>query len=158
MSEAKFSVRVADLKDMLAIMALEDGLYRSENSVGLSNEQFVRYFATNTRLLTADERVFFVAEIAKKRGKTELVGFVSMDSMIDDYTGEMFGRGVHLFVSPQYRKRGIAEELIEKIIAFAKEKGSKFILVGTTEETRGIYEKRKFKSAGVILKRELESE
>jgi|GEM_PF-5087295 N-acetylglutamate synthase and related acetyltransferases len=46
---------------------------------------------------------------------------------------------------PEFRKRGIAAELMKLLAAHAKEAGASKIHLGTTDEGRGLYEKIGFK-------------
>ena len=83
---------------------------------------------------------FFAAEADKK-----LIGYIGIKAVIDE------GYITNIAVFPEFRRRGVAKALLNKVFEFAKEKGLSFVSLEvrpSNTEAISLYEKTGFKEEG----------
>ena len=83
---------------------------------------------------------FFVAEMGSK-----LMGYIGMKAVIDE------GYITNVAVFPQYRRRGVAAALLEKVFEYAEEKRLSFVSLevrASNTAAVALYEKKGFKEEG----------
>ncbi len=83
---------------------------------------------------------FFAAEADKK-----LIGYIGIKAVIDE------GYITNIAVFPEFRRRGVAKALLNKVFEFAKEKGLSFVSLEvrpSNTEAVSLYEKTGFKEEG----------
>ena len=83
---------------------------------------------------------FFAAEADKK-----LIGYIGIKAVIDE------GYITNIAVFPEFRRRGVAKALLNKVFEFAKEKGLSFVSLEVRPSNTvaiSLYEKTGFKEAG----------
>ena len=83
---------------------------------------------------------FFAAEADKK-----LIGYIGIKAVIDE------GYITNIAVFPEFRRRGVAKALLNKVFEFAKEKGLSFVSLEvrpSNTEAVSLYEKTGFREEG----------
>ena len=83
---------------------------------------------------------FFAAEADKK-----LIGYIGIKAFIDE------GYITNIAVFPEFRRRGVAKALLNKVFEFAKEKGLSFVSLEvrpSNTEAVSLYEKTGFREEG----------
>ena len=83
---------------------------------------------------------FFAAEADKK-----LIGYIGIKAVIDE------GYITNIAVFPEFRRRGVAKALLNKVFEFAKEKGLSFVSLEvrpSNTEAISLYEKTGFREEG----------
>lgn len=122
------SVVPIDLKHIKDIARLEELCF----SEPWSEEGILEAYRLGTR--------FFVAEADKK-----LIGYIGIKAVIDE------GYITNIAVFPEFRRKGVAKALLNKVFAFAKEKVLSFVSLEVRPSNTAavsLYEKAGFKEEG----------
>lgn len=64
-------------------------------------------------------------------------------------TSGLVGYVTNVYTKPEFRRRGIASELMKLLVEYAKRAGAGKIHLGTTDEGRGLYHKFGFKDLAI---------
>ncbi|UJL46680.1 GNAT family N-acetyltransferase [Virgibacillus sp. NKC19-16] len=85
-------------------------------------------------------------------------GWIGVGSIMDYHTGEMVGVIPEVYVLPQYRKQGIAEELCEGAFKQLKLEGYKKVQlhVYSGNHVKHLYERLGFQEVSSLMERNLE--
>jgi len=95
---------------------------------GLSNQTYYGAVAEVSGRLVSTNGLVLYRKPPSFKGTTGIVGYATS-----------------VYTIPEFRKRGIANELMKLLVAHAKQAGAGKIHLGATEEGRGLYEKIGFK-------------
>ncbi len=94
----------------------------------LSNKNYFGSVAEVDGLLVSNNGLVLYRKPPSFKGTTGIVGYVT-----------------NVYTIPEFRNRGIANELMKLLVAYAKNAGASKIHLGTTDEGRRLYEKQGFK-------------
>ena len=145
MSEIKF--RPATLEDVPELVNLHFMAISETN--GVDPDQRTPEFESMVRKYFEDslaDKSYFgaVAEVDGKLVSNNGLVLYRKPPAFKGTTG-IVGYVTNVYTLPEFRKRGIAAELMKLLAAYAKEAGAGKIHLGTTDEGRGLYEKIGFK-------------
>ena len=68
-----------------------------------------------------------------------------------DPEGELRGYLLNVFVEPEYRKRGLAHELVERCMAEARRRGIRVVTLHSSQAGRSIYERVGFNPTNEMM-------
>ncbi len=94
----------------------------------LSNQNYFGAVAEIDGRLVSNNGLVLYRKPPSFRGTTGIVGYVT-----------------NVYTLPEFRNRGLANELMKLLIAYAKNAGASKIHLGTTDDGRKLYEKHGFK-------------
>lgn len=99
---------------------------------GLSNQTYFGAVAEQDGQLVSNNGLVLYRKPPSFKGSTGIVGYVT-----------------NVYTKPQFRKMGIATELMKLLIAYAKSTGATKIHLGATDDGRPLYEKHGFKDVAI---------
>ncbi len=68
-----------------------------------------------------------------------------------DPEGELRGYLLNVYVEPEYRKRGLAHELVERCMAEARRRGIRVVTLHSSQAGRPIYERFGFRATNEMM-------
>ncbi|GGG15857.1 N-acetyltransferase [Lysinibacillus alkalisoli] len=125
----------ATLKDLPKLVPLFDG-YRQFYKQASDLEGATQFL--EQRLINQDAVIFIITVGDEYAGFTQLYPIFSSKAMQDAYLLN------DLFIAPEFRRSGIAEQLMRYTFAFAKEEGANFVMLETAVDNikaQALYEK-----------------
>lgn len=134
------SIRRATAGDIPSIVDLRVAFLRDVREVG--DEASLRKVVTEylSRALPSEQCVVWVAEAESKIVATGAM--TVYERMMWDGVGRE-GYVLSMYTAPEYRKQGVAGEIVEAMLSFAREENLRLCLIAT-DEGRPIYERAGF--------------
>jgi ribosomal protein S18 acetylase RimI-like enzyme len=68
-----------------------------------------------------------------------------------DPEGELRGYLLNVYVEPEYRKRGLAHQLVERSMAEARRRGIRVVTLHSSPAGRAIYERLGFRATNEMM-------
>lgn len=133
------NIRKAELNDLTSVVTLFEQyrhFYQCENNTELATD-FIK------SRIEQEESVIFVAETTNNHEK-HLVGFVQLYPLFSSTSMKKLWLLNDLFVDANYRKQGIAEQLIAASKTLAKETNARGLMLETSSSNlaaQALYEK-----------------
>ena len=142
-------IRRARREDLSAFIEVYTRAYRGLEEYAYTTRRRIKaYFHW---LITRDRDGVFVAEV-----DGEVVGFICSDSRwISDFAKEEVGAIHELVVLPEYRRMGVARQLMEKALEHLRERGRSVVELWVGVKNRSamrFYESMGFQARDVVGK------
>lgn len=135
------SIRRATVADVPRIVDLRVAFLRDVREVG--DEAALREAVTEylTRVMPSDACVVWVADVD---GEIVATGAMTVyERMMWDGVGRE-GYVLSMYTVPEYRRQGLAREIVDAMLSFAREENLRLCLIAT-DEGRPIYERAGFR-------------
>lgn len=142
--EESMEIRKADIKDIDALVLNRIEFIKDINKETINIETFekVTYEALREHLAD-DSNVAFIAEEEGKIVASAVVCYYNILPQITNLTGKA-GYIQNVFTLPDYRRRGLASELVNRIKQDAKERNVGKIYLDATDMGKPVYERLGF--------------
>ena len=140
MSNQKYSIRIAEIKDAPALVHMALDYLREAEGKELTEQDKAGVASSILRGMATQAVIILIAERPKKRGLVEEIGYSVFD-IRDNIYGRLIAWGHHIYVKPEHRGGNVAVSMIKLAEALSLSLGAVEAYIDTA---RPALFKRKF--------------